>query len=472
MTRRRRGHQATSAPKPAQGLAGGAKAVPKSVRIGQRGINVIERIVEEMGHLWTPTHPASDAGTDGFIELCDHELRSTGQVVQVQSKATLGTFRNETDTSFEFLCDERDLTRWLEGNAPFILIVSRPPDEAYWIPLKRYFTDPAVRAKRVVVFDKRANAFKKEAAQALHHLAVPRTAGIYTQTPAPREETLISNLLPVARFAQRIHGAETSFRVPKDVFTALHKHVEHPRGEWFLKDKRIFSFHNLREEPWSRVVDAGTVRDFPADDWAISHDREKMNDFVRLLGECLRDHLGRRGVKFYKRGKGVASYYFFKATKDRSPRVERWHALEKWAERTVFEGHASKIDPSRTAYYRHLAFLPRFRRIAGEWFLEITPTYHFTKDGEKPDSYREERLSKIKRIEKNAAVFANTLFWGRFIQSPDDLFRKGNEFIHFSELVGFTVGFGVSDGDWASQAEEEEKSELEAEGGAELVLRL
>ena len=217
MTRRRRGHQATLTTKPVKGPAGGAKAVPKSVRIGQRGINVIERIVEEMGHLWTPTRPASDAGTDGFIELCDHESRSTGQVVQVQSKATLGAFRNETATSFEFLCDERDLTRWLEGNAPFILIVSRPPDEAYWVPIKGYFSDPQVRASRVVVFDKRANAFNKEASQALHHLAVPRTAGIYTQTPAPREETLFSNLLPVARYAQRIYSAETSFRVPREL---------------------------------------------------------------------------------------------------------------------------------------------------------------------------------------------------------------------------------------------------------------
>jgi len=117
MSDRRKRNSVASRSSPSQGAAGGAKAVPKSVRIGQRGINVIERIVEEMGHLWTPTRPASDAGTDGFIELCDHEGRSTGQVVQVQSKATLGTFRNETATSFEFLCDERDLTRWLEGNA-------------------------------------------------------------------------------------------------------------------------------------------------------------------------------------------------------------------------------------------------------------------------------------------------------------------------------------------------------------------
>jgi len=72
-----------------------------------------------------------------------------------------------------------------------------------------------------VVFDKRANAFNKEAAQALHHLAVPRTAGIYTQTPPPREETLFSNLLPVALYAQRIYSADTSLRAPKEVLKTL-----------------------------------------------------------------------------------------------------------------------------------------------------------------------------------------------------------------------------------------------------------
>jgi hypothetical protein len=448
------------------------KAVPTSIRIGQRGINVIERVVEEMGHLWTPTRPASDAGTDGYIELCEHTGGATGQIVQVQSKATLGRFLNETDTSFEFLCDERDLSRWLEGNAPFVLIVSRPPNEAYWVPIKSYFNNPQVRAKRLVVFHKRANAFTKDASDALRRLAVPRSAGIYTQTPAPRDETLFFNLIPIARYAQHIHFAETTFRKPQDLIKEIAKHVEHGRGEWFLKDKCLYSFHNLGEHPWSQVCDVTTVKNFATDDWALSHDREKMNDFVRLLGECLRDHLGRRGVKFYRRNKGLRGYYFFRATKNLSPRVERWRALQKWGERTVFEAHYGKVDPTRIAYYRHLAFVPKFRRLAGQWFLEVTPTYHFTRDGQEPDRYREERLSTIKRIEKNAAVFASTLFWQRFIAGAEDLFRKGNEFISFAEALDFPVGFGVNDDEWKSQAEGEEKVDLEEEGGAELLLNL
>ena len=73
MTRRAQRDNVTIGTNAPQSAAGSFKAVPKSVRIGQRGINVIERIVEEMGPLWTPARPASDAGTDGFIELCDHE---------------------------------------------------------------------------------------------------------------------------------------------------------------------------------------------------------------------------------------------------------------------------------------------------------------------------------------------------------------------------------------------------------------
>jgi hypothetical protein len=70
--RKRKGNSSRGTPKLLR------KIVPKSIRIGQRGINLIETIVDDMGHLWTPTHPASDAGTDGFIELCDHQAGATG----------------------------------------------------------------------------------------------------------------------------------------------------------------------------------------------------------------------------------------------------------------------------------------------------------------------------------------------------------------------------------------------------------
>jgi hypothetical protein len=316
------------------------------------------------------------------------------------------------------------------------------------------------------------NAFNESITDALQTLAIPKTAGIYTQTPEPRSEQLFSNILPVARYGQRIFTANTTFREPAALIKSLQQRVERPRGEWFLKNEKLFSFYDLKSAPWNEVCDAGTVDDFPSDDWALSRDLEKTNDFVRLLRRCLDDHLGRRGVKFFRRKKGVLGYYFFKATKDLKPRVERWKALQKWASRTVFEAYYGKLDPTRIVYYRHLAFHPRFRRFAGQWYLEITPTYHFTKDGTAADRYREERLSKIKRIEKNAAVVANVLFWGRFINPSDDLFRKGNEFIQLGDLRDFDVDFGLNDELWRNKAEDDEKAELEEEGGDKLLLAL
>src|ERR1051326_1377731 len=105
--------------------------------IGQQGINSIERIVLAMGFVWYPTG-AMEAGIDGIIEIRDaNSGEVTNSIIQVQSKATKGPFQAETADGFDYLCEEKDLEYWLCGNAPVILIRSRPDtNEAYWISIK------------------------------------------------------------------------------------------------------------------------------------------------------------------------------------------------------------------------------------------------------------------------------------------------------------------------------------------------
>lgn len=102
-----------------------------------------------MGYLWHPTG-GLEAGIDGMIELRDPTTGAVlNLVVQVQSKATDDTFEGETDSGFFFVCDERDLDYWMNGNAPVILVRSRPKTrEAYWTSIKDYFADPAKRKSR------------------------------------------------------------------------------------------------------------------------------------------------------------------------------------------------------------------------------------------------------------------------------------------------------------------------------------
>src|SRR5438046_2600572 len=131
------------------------KKIHRNDITGERGINLIQRVVLEMGCLWYPTGGV-EAGIDGFIEIRDPASGEvTNSIIQVQSKATANSFQAETTTGFDYLCDVRDIDYWLNGNAPVILIVSRPDTgEAYWAPLKERFRDPDVRNARKIHFDK------------------------------------------------------------------------------------------------------------------------------------------------------------------------------------------------------------------------------------------------------------------------------------------------------------------------------
>src|SRR5438874_2370228 len=116
------------------------KMVNKNTLTGQQGVNFIATVFSEMGYLWTPTSGHSDAGIDGFVEIRNPQTgEATNRILQVQSKATTREWDNETSESFEFRCNDRDLDYWMQGNAPIILVVSRPSTkEAYWVSIKSY----------------------------------------------------------------------------------------------------------------------------------------------------------------------------------------------------------------------------------------------------------------------------------------------------------------------------------------------
>src|SRR5215472_17244988 len=123
-----------------------SKKIHRNSITGQRGINLIEKKVLEMGFVWYPSGGV-EAGIDGVIEIRDsHTGEVYNNIIQVQSKATEKTFQAETHDGFDYLCEERDLNYWLQGNAPVILIVSRPDtDEIYWVSVKDYFQDLSLR---------------------------------------------------------------------------------------------------------------------------------------------------------------------------------------------------------------------------------------------------------------------------------------------------------------------------------------
>lgn len=424
--------------------------------IGQQGVNLIERIVLGMGWVWHPTG-ALETGVDGIIEIRDPSTgETTNSIIEVQSRATANPFQAETDNGFEYLCDERDLEYWLRGNAPVILVRSRPEtNEAYWVSIKDYFNTPEKRKSRKILFDKKRDRFDENSKSAVIKMAVPRDAGIYF-SPPPQKEILYSNLLKVSFFPDKIYEAETDFRKPNLVWEELNKHAKNVLGAWLLKSKHVLSFCNLKEHLWDKVCKVESVKAVNTSEWAESEDAEKRRDFVQLLNLCLRDMTHKLGLEYHK----TKECYYFRPTKKLSQRSITYESIARRATREVFRGYPSKRDPSRIAYYRHSAFEGKFVRTDSGWHLHITPTYLFTSDGSRLALYHEDNLKLIKQKEKNPAVLGQVIMWANYLRPKDDLFRLKYRFLEFGDLITFDINVGIHDGAWLPHEEEEDRQEL------------
>lgn len=440
------------------------KKILQSDITGERGVNLVQRIVLEMGFLWYSTGGV-EAGIDGVIEIRDEVTGEvTNSIIQVQSKATRNDFTAETTESFSYLCTEKDLQYWMEGNAPVILVVSRPEqNEAYWVSIKDYFRDLERRKTRKILFNKRQQRFDVNCKDALISLALPSGAGVYL-APPPIKETLYSNLLRVSAFPERLFVAETSLRSPKAAWAKLneareaHPDAERVGGEWLLKYKSVVSFINPEESLLSEVCDTSTLETFQTKDWAYSNDPDRQRDFVRLLNQCLKEKAWKLGMRYSR----ACECYYVKATHDLSPRKYRYRSAVNETSRTIFRGYGTKQDSNDPRYYRHSAFGGYFVRHDDTWYLEVTPTYYYTWNAFDLDPYYEDKLKGIKQREKNAALRGQIIMWAEYLTQRRDLFSPHYPYLEFDRLITFDADWGIKDDLWLPHEDEETAKDLSA----------
>jgi hypothetical protein len=424
------------------------KTVTRQALVAEQGVNLIQRIVLEMGSRWSPTQ-SMDVGIDGTIELCNPASgEALGVLLHVQSKASEQPFVRETSSGFEFLCDSRDLDYWMKGNAPVILVVSRPSaGEAYWVSIKDYFADPSVRAERRIRFDKDANRFSAASFDGLLHFGQPSAAGLYF-TPPPTTEVLRSNLLCVTSVAPTVFVAEATFGDRQAVFDDFARRGVRITGEWVLREKRIVSFLDLRDPVWREVCERGSVEEFGADEWAESDDPDRHREYVQLLNAALREKLF-PDVRFW----GDQRLYAFTASKNLADRRVRYRRGKGYKRRLVFSAYRAQDDRHVIAY-RHLAFDGRFKEFDKQWYMEITPTYLFTKNGREVSRFHEAALTRMKQLDRHQAVLGNLLVWVDRLQRNGDLFSRAYPHLSFGDLLHFTLNAGIDDGLWIHRDEQ------------------
>jgi len=428
------------------------KKIGNSDMIGARGVNLIERRLYDMGYLWYPSGGV-EAGIDGRLEIRNEDGEVTNLIISVQSKATEGAFEGETDTELSFLCSERDLRYWLKGNLPVILVYSRPrTDEAYWLSVKDYFSDPVRRASRKLKFTKSQHAFDASAKEALKHLALPNDGGLYLGT-TPKEETVFTDLLPVASFPERYYRAHTTFKNRKQALDHLFSLAKNTRRDvwrgFTVHGNTVYSFYDLSASQWNDVAEPGTVESDLSFEWSMEMDVDRRRLFVELINATLQDQLREDDIHF----SNMHEFYFHRASDDLEDKSRKYRSRRKDASREVFKRYCTKANPEHTAYFRHSAFYGHFVEMDGNWFLQITPTYRFTKDGYRDSRFSADALSGIKRMENNQAVHGQVVMWGEFLQK-ETLFSQHN-LIKFYPLMQFTADSGFDDADWVKREEKD-----------------
>jgi hypothetical protein len=201
-----------------------------------------------------------------------------------------------------------------------------------------------------------------------------------------------------------------------------------------LKGKRFISFHDLSTEPWRAVCDEGTVESFPTGDWSESPDVERQHLFVHLLNQTLRAQLSPE-VRYWSKEECFALL-------GKAKRLT-YQSLKRRSKISVVSQFSSTAKDGRVfEWRRHMAFRAQFRLFDGQWYLEITPTYRFTRDGFE--------LKGIKQLEGNRAVLSCVLFWADYLRPKENLFTVSAPPIKFADLLTFDSPVGISDQQWLS----------------------
>ena len=422
------------------------KRITDEQLLGEKGVNLKQSIVLEMGFTWHSTNQPVEAGIDGWVELRDV---TTGEVANcwlaVQSKAR--SRLRETDTEVKYNCSRKELDYWMLGSQPVILVVSLPEEKkAWWVSVKDYFRERDIQNERTIAFDKDRNLLTPATAEEWKMLGSQYGAGTYF-APPPIQETLTSNLIKVERFASPVYVADTQCTSGADFRKNLREIDEWPPREWaFGPRKQVYSFYDLAERPWREVCDAASCRAIPVEDLAYSDSIESRKIFVRLLNASFRSFLSAWRMRHSKE----SDCLYFSPGKNKIEREHRYRSRKKSTRRRVVTKYFKKTDETKIAYYRHEAFQHRFLRFGDRWYLMVEPTYVFTTDGEEPDPYREEHLSKIKSIEGDAAILGKIVMFRDMLKDRSSLFEDSYPFLGFGAIKTVHVNAGIDDKAWAS----------------------
>jgi len=389
------------------------KRSSKQSRIGRAGIALIDRRVGQMGHHWHPGSGDLDTGIDGEIELVDpatDEVRNFR--IGVQSKATEGRWRSETDDGFLYKGRPVDIDYWMGSNQPVLLVCSRPlKDEAYFRNVQQWGADPKVRATGLIDFDKRRDRFDAEAASRLFAAEARDPIVLEPPGPLPEPESTKSNLLPIYWQTESVWSVTAPGEKWGDWF-AKALDADEARTDLTMRAGRLWSLTPFTEPFLDAIEAEDDPKEIALDAYTGSDDRDRLNLLVELVRATL--------ISIYHgqlRWSPAARVAYFKLYEDQPERKFKWG---RGPGRTVVKARES-LNHEGLSGYRHEAAALGVRCLSGQHVLSVSPTYLFTFNGRQLSSFHAEALKKMKAQDRAAAVSQQLRMWESLLREKGQL---------------------------------------------------
>ena len=255
-----------------------------------------------------------------------------------------------------------------------------------------------------------------------------------------------ANLIPLRHFPDTLYVAPALSKTKKQSWFLLRhgtsgKSAEYVPGAWALYEGNLYSFVDPERSRLKTIIDVGGLDHFNTGEWALSEDEDKRRLFVHLLNAALREDLWSQGVRYH----ADQDVYAFMGRPDEPPRRLKYANVKVRSTATVVSHYEHKTKSGKPyKYLRHAAFQGRFRFLGGQWYLEITPTYRFTRNGKDLERYHETRLSGIKRLERNRSVLSQLLVWQAVLRAPWTRAYR-SRLLEFAPLVSFRFASAVDE---------------------------
>ncbi|MDC7812957.1 DUF4365 domain-containing protein [Sphingomonas koreensis] len=385
-----------------------AKQLTANQILGEIGENAVRGRFLTMGFQFDG-RSRLEAGIDGIAEIMD-KGQPMARMIAVQVKSTdNGRYVSETDEGFTYLLRRQDLEYWRGSNLPVIVVFYRRSDNSfYWKEVVR----DSEQAERRLQIDKLADVLDASSVNRLAALTVPKAGfGYYVPALGGGEEALV-NMLPIA-LPTELFIASTPYDGRKAAAILLDGD-EPARFDWIIRGGIFWSLHDPRTSCCRDIVELDQVEAIDTAELAFHDDVDEQNKFIHLLREALR-HQTRQDLNWSK-GKGIL---YFRALAADTVRNYAYEASKKKADTDVVNVTMSDKDETRVSFVRHHAFSPRFELMGDQWYLIITPTYHFTTNGFTPHPHPAGLLAGKKRLDKSAALRGQVIMWHRFLTEAD-----------------------------------------------------